>query len=199
MRKLAYAFAPLLLAAGCVVGGTAVPLESVTPQPWVGPPRVYALIGERDELGLTSQQVNSLDSLGVELTEQNNRIVAQVRRLTGEDTRRGVSAETAEQVRPLLVQVRDNNQRAQERVRNVLTAEQQRRVCTLFDGTRTRQQEVDRRRREDARERSTRGMGGTRRRGMMGDTVAIAPTRAWSWCGPQPAARDSARTPAPRP
>ncbi|MDP9349866.1 MAG: hypothetical protein M3P24_12120, partial [Gemmatimonadota bacterium] len=131
MKRLAAVLGILWMAA-CGASTPRQPPQPLMPTPWVGTPRVYSLIGERAALGLTSQQVTVLDSLGTAHQQQNAPLLARVRELRGEESGRPrTDPETNAQVRPLLVQIRDNNQAAYDRVRAILTDEQERRVCDL--------------------------------------------------------------------
>lgn len=175
-KKLAAAFGILVLAA-CAPGAPAPEPEPLVPQPWVEPPRVYSLIGERAELELTAEQVEALDSVGVALAEENRPLVQRAREL---QAGRRISQERAAILRPLLEEIRDKNLAAQNRVQEILTQEQEREVCQIFGLDRARLSPEQRRRLE--REEEIR----RRRAEMEGDTTAVAAGRAriWRWCAP---------------
>ena len=187
MKRLAGTLGILWLI-GCTAGPPRQPPQPLMPTPWVGTPRVYALIGQRATLQLTSQQVVALDSLGTAHQEQNAPLLARVRELRGESTGRPrTDPETNAQVRPLLVQIRDNNQAAYDRVRAILNDEQERKVCEV---TAEDRREEERRREREVRDRRFRRPGG-----MRADTLPapMAPG-GWPWCGARPAAGDTTRT-----
>jgi hypothetical protein len=187
MKRLAGALGVLWLAA-CSAGGPRQAPEPLLPTPWVAPPRVYSLIGERERLGLNSAQVTALDSLGVAHQETNTPLIDRVRELRGENTGRPrTDPQTNSLVRPLLEQIRDNNQRALGRVQTILTDEQERKVCDL--NARERREE-ERQREREGRDRRFRGRGS----GMRADTVQMAAAGGWPWCRALPAARDTTRT-----
>lgn len=170
--------------AGCAAGPAQPPVPLV-PENWVGPPRVYSLFGERERLGLTSEQVAVLDSVGQALQEENAPIAARVNELRGDASGRiRTDPQTTAQVRPLLEQLRDNNRRAHERVQAVLTDEQERKVCETFG----------RSRRERGREGGGMDPGRRRPGGMRPDsTMMSGRATGWLWCAPKPAAGDTAR------
>ena len=184
MKRLVRVLGVALLA-GCAAGPGQPPAPLI-PQDWVGPPRVYSLFGERETLGLTSEQVTALDSVGQALQAENAPIAARVREIRGDDTGRPrTDPQTYERVRPLLEQLRDNNRRAHERVQAVLTEEQERKVCESFGRSRG----------ERGRERERREMEGRRRPGGMRPDSTMMGARAtgWLWCGPRPAPGDTTR------
>src|SRR5687768_14887470 len=97
--------------AGCASGSGGQPeVADDGPAP-VPAPSVYALIGDRERLELSSAQVVALDSLGEWLSETNSPIEDQLQELGVATTglgrqRRGSVPEEAE---PLLANVRANN------------------------------------------------------------------------------------------
>lgn len=189
-KKLAAAFGVLVLVA-CATGAPAPEPEPLVPQPWVEPPRVYSLIGERAELELTAEQVEALDSLGVALAEENRPLVQRAREL---QAGRRISQERAAILRPLLEEIRDNNLAAQNRVQEILTEEQEREVCAIFGLDRARLSPEQRRRLERAEEMRR------RQAEMQGDTIPVAAGRAgiWRWCAPAAADTTAADTTARR-
>ncbi|HEU0012203.1 MAG TPA: hypothetical protein VFQ45_00895, partial [Longimicrobium sp.] len=98
------------------------------------PPPVYALLGARDELGLTSRQVLALDAIAERLERDNEPLY---RKLSQPPVPAPVVAELttalAKPVRAARVrrQLAQNNRRAYDEVRAVLTPEQHARVCGL--------------------------------------------------------------------
>ncbi|HEX2092200.1 MAG TPA: hypothetical protein VHG28_07340 [Longimicrobiaceae bacterium] len=167
-------------------------------QPWISAPPVFALIGEREEYQLTSEQITSLDSIGVALQTQNSPLQNQLMEMQPSGgIRRRQSQEDIERIRPLVDQIRENNRRAQEAVRAVLTEQQQRRVCERFGQNRgstdpSRRRAMEEQARRNQRVRPGFGMDTTAMRMGMGRA------RVWTWCGqPTPAANaarpDSAR------
>lgn len=165
--------AGLVLAAGC--GGSGAPPRD-GPAPVITPgmtngggPNVIALIGAREQVGLTGQQVVALDSIGRLWSDRQDSIRAEMR---GESQREGVAAQ-------LLVRMAENNARANEAVEAVLTDEQRRAVCGIrvLDPDRrivgSRAAPVDRRNTRDPRLRAGRSAV---------DTIPGV-RRGWPWCG----------------
>src|SRR5688500_15045153 len=96
-------------------------------------PSVYALMGDREELQLTSTQIAALDSIGEWVTRANSPLEEQLREL-------GVSpfafagrgrGRLPEEAQPLLDQLRSNNEQASAGVGEQLTAEQKAAVCEI--------------------------------------------------------------------
>jgi hypothetical protein len=177
-------------------------------------PSVYALIGARERLKLTSPQVTALDSIAEAVREQNRPLTDSLRRfsrsgnggpirLPGNDAQR-------RDFTTILRAMGENNRRAIAAIQAQLTAEQRTGVCTVLQEERgQRFGGTDRRG----------GFGGGGRGGggrygggrgmppeMMDDSLG---TRTgfggWPWCGGmrRPGGprmdRDSARAGAPRP
>jgi hypothetical protein len=127
------AVAVLALAAACGGQGGA-PADAPAPQAGApalpegvitggGGPNVFALLGARQQLALTSAQVTSLDSIGRLWSVRNDSLQRQLR-VPRERTEIPV-------VRPVLEQMAVNNDAANRLVENVLNAEQRRIACTL--------------------------------------------------------------------
>ena len=183
MKRLLPAFGILALAA-CY--SSAPPPQPAAPQqPWVPTPPVYALIGERQELNLTSVQVTALDSIGVALAASNSPALTQIQALQPSGGFRRTSAADVEKARPLIDSIRENNRRAQEAVRTLLTEQQRTDVCKMYAPDRAEQ-----RRRENA-QRQAREMPRGR---FESDTVMAASifSGPWSFCNrPRGTAADS--------
>ncbi len=144
MKRLLTALGILALAA--CSSSAPPPAATTTPQqPWVPTPPVYALIGERQELNLTSAQVTTLDSIGVALAASNQPALTQIQEMQPSGGFRRTSAADVERARPLIDSIRENNRRAQEGVRALLTEQQRADVCKMYAPDRAEQ-----RRRESA-------------------------------------------------
>ena len=176
--------------------------EAVVQEPafgWMEPPRVYALIGDRERLQLTSAQITALDSIGEWVTEANREPNQQMRSRLARAPRRGGRPTPVAQAgaQPLMEQMARNNEQAMKGVEALLTDEQKRLAC-----------EIARERREDVmgvgeggQAPDTRVPGVVRRPGtgmqrVRGDSLTLL-RRGWRWCrpqaGPPPAVRaDSA-------
>ncbi|HET7229772.1 MAG TPA: Spy/CpxP family protein refolding chaperone [Longimicrobium sp.] len=178
-------------------------------------PSVYALIGARERLKLTSAQVTALDSIAEAAREMNRPIADSLRSLTNSGNGGPIRQprgefQTARSV-PLLQRIGQNNRRAMEAIQAQLTPEQRTAVCTL-----AREQRDDRY--GDRRRRGGIGGGGGGRGdggrggmrggmpGMYGDSIRGPGGRfgggagGWPWCtGPARVPVDSARVTAPQP
>ena len=170
-------------------------------------PSVFALIGARERLNLTSQQVSALDSIAEMARTQNRPLTDTLRSLTnsgsGGPIRQPRGEFQARRFIPILHRMGDNNRRALEGVQAVLTPEQRAAVCTLA----AEQREERGGRRRDV----LGGLGGSgrgRRGGMRGedfpvygDSMAGRGRRGaggWPWCAPaRPMRVDTARHAAP--
>ncbi|HEX8696456.1 MAG TPA: hypothetical protein VF746_28820 [Longimicrobium sp.] len=139
MKRIYPALALLVLAA---CAGRRDPAPAGEERPAVlsagtAPPPVYALLGYRDRLALSSAQVNALDSIGAWLDTANRPLLAQLGELRdGDRSRRrpggAGSARPGDRAWPILLRLAENNGAAATRVRAVLSAEQRERVCELF-------------------------------------------------------------------
>ncbi len=162
-----------LLLAGCA-GQAAIPHAgpmAVVPAPIEGPP-VYSLLGEREELALSSAQVTQLDSIAEGVRAANRNVVLAAR--AGDGELRVESWEVQQLVARnagLAARIRANNRAAAEAVRSVLGEEQQRRVCRMVE--------------ENRRERGEPLGGFSASASFRPGTVEVAPEDrvAWTWCG----------------
>lgn len=150
------------------------------------PPPVYALIGYRDRLELSSQQVTALDSIATSVRTVNGPLIdtLQAKAITTNRTPGILQINPAE--RPILQQIRDNTRRALDQVAEVLTTEQETEVCELYEPDRP--EPPARPRREDPEDAFRRGTA------MRNDsTVTFRGFSVWPWCQRTGAAADSAR------
>jgi hypothetical protein len=152
MRK--FAIVTLLGVAACGSGNTVYSTGSVSPLA-LQPPPIYSLFGYRESLGLTSEQVESLDSIARAVKERNDPVVDSLRAIA--DSRSGRSRGIIlinDVTRPMLERVGANNREAAEEVQEILTETQEREVCELVDERvreRERNDRSDRQRQEVAR------------------------------------------------
>jgi len=178
-------------------------------------PSVYALIGARERLKLTSSQVTALDSIAEAARERNRPLTDSLRSLSNSGNGGPIRQprgefQTARYV-PLLTRIGENNRHAVEAIQALLTPEQRTQVCTLL-----REQRDDRYSGRGRRGGYGGGEGGGRggrggRGGMgmppvYGDSARGPGGRfgggagGWPWCaGPARVMVDSARVTAPRP
>ena len=172
MKRLLPALGILALAA--CYSSAAPPAAAGPQQPWVPTPPVYALIGERQELNLTSAQVTTLDSIGVALAAQNSPALRQIQEMQPTGSFRRTSAADVERARPLIDSIRENNRRAQDAVRVLLTEQQRTDVCRIYAPDRAE------RRRRQAAQRDARQQPRGR---FEADTVVAALfSGPWSFC-----------------
>jgi hypothetical protein len=138
MKKTIYRPALLLaaiapFAAACATGG-GLPNDAtavVTPLT-LEPPPIYALLGYRRELELTSEQVAALDAVAQEVQDENRPLVRELHERTRERSRQpGLMIVTAEG-EPVLDEIRANQRRAGEAVAGILDEDQRSTVCELF-------------------------------------------------------------------
>jgi hypothetical protein len=104
------------------------------------PPPVYSLLGFRDRLGLTSEQVVALDSIAMAVREANTPLIGEIERRAIVNTRTPGVLQVNPAERNLVDEVRENNRAAIEGVSEVLTSEQQTMVCDLNQRERERGQ-----------------------------------------------------------
>lgn len=146
------------------VGPTAGSITVVTPRVGGSAPNVTSLIGARERLGLTSPQINALDSIRVAWAEVDMRMRAQMR-------------EGGDGTGPAVMRMAENNAAAHSAIEQVLTPEQRRTLCSM-PGSRPVPQAAagppPGRRGDMARRRA---------RGMRGDSVpAMQVGGGWPFC-----------------
>lgn len=137
-------------------------------------PPIYALLGFRDRLQLTSAQITAIDSIGQQVSRANGPLVSELREAMNERAARRSRRDLDDEERANFRTVRDNNQRAIQGIQGVLTDEQERIVCELWQ--------------DDPREAAARR---ARVRGRDGRMIAPLLSRPpWPWCAPPAAARE---------
>jgi hypothetical protein len=141
-------------------------------------PTVYAVLGHREQLGLSSAQVAAIDSIGDWLQRGNAPLLDSLH-LRG-DGRSGLPGDSTDAV---MRRIRANQRAAVDGLAAALTAEQRARVCVLFA-----EQRGDRGRRE----RGSRPSLARRSRVSARDTLPGGPRARWGWCAPPSVARRSA-------
>jgi hypothetical protein len=176
MRKRAFAL--LFVLAGCGPVQDPAHAPRAVPPTALEPPPVYSLLGFRQEIGLSSQQVSALDSVAEAVRRENAPIVQQLReRNPARAEQRGfIVIDSAAQ--PLLEQLRENNRSAVAAVGEILNPQQRTAACRIFDQSRRDRMSRQSRQAQEAREREAR----TRARV---DRIEID-TRGgpWTWCTP---------------
>jgi hypothetical protein len=100
-------------------------------------PPLYALLGEREALDLTSSQIAALDSIGTWLSSANGPLIDELFErgiLRGDDPvlRDTDPPRIDRDGRPLLVEIGANNDAAEAAIQGILTDEQQTEVCRVF-------------------------------------------------------------------
>src|SRR5690606_20872230 len=160
---------PTLVACGSTGAPAGPPPSLVTPT-MLQPPPIYALIGHRDRLELSSQQIEGLDSIAVGLRASNDSLVDELQeRAVPSRNQMGIVVD--EEGRPILEQIRDNNRGAAEAVGRMLTQAQQTEACDLF-----RIEQNSRSRNSRPRVRGTDPAAA--------DSIWRAlESRTWPWCG----------------
>ena len=170
MRKsVAILVLPLFAACGSAGGPAGAPPALVTPT-MLQPPPIYALIGHRDRLDLSSEQIEDLDSIAVGLRAQNDSLV---------DALQGRAIPSRNQMgfliddegRPILEQIRVNNRDASTAVGRLLSAEQQTETCDLFQPA------------GSARARNARPRVRGADPGAADSIWRALEARVWPWCG----------------
>lgn len=145
------------------------PPSLVTPS-MLQPPPIYALLGHRDRLELTSEQIVRLDSIAVQLKEENDDLIDELEERS-DLARNQAALIVGDEGRPILEEIRDNNRGAAEAVGRVLTSTQQTETCDLFNLNND-----DRRRRQRPRIRGADPEAA--------DSIwRSLQSRTWPWCG----------------
>jgi hypothetical protein len=157
------------------------PRSLITPT-MLQPPPIYALLGHRERLELTSAQINGLDSIAVQLKEENDELIDELAERS--DLARDQTALiVSEEGQPILEEIRDNNREASEAVGRLLTSTQQTTTCDIFElGDDDRRRGRDRPRIRGADPEAA-------------DSIwRMLQSRTWPWCGADsPAEADTAR------
>lgn len=159
------ALAPL--AAACATGG-GLPNDAtsvVTPLT-LEPPPIYALLGYRRELELTSEQVAALDAIAQEVQDDNRPLVRELQEATRERSRQPGLMIVTSDGEPILEEIRANQRKAGEAVAEVLDETQRAAVCELFDRTRNG---------------ARRSSGAARTANVTRDPRVMQPA-GWYWC-----------------
>ena len=127
----------LLLLAAC--GGRRGPadLEGLVTPLTVEPPPIYAIIGARTDLALTSEQVAALDSIAMTVQVTNRPLIEELQAISPR-ARRGGAWRVTDEGEPILEEIRANGREAGEGVHTLLTEDQRSKVCVLFERTTSR-------------------------------------------------------------
>jgi hypothetical protein len=178
MRTASFALLALSAASfSACAGGGSQEAPAPEPDPFVTrvmlePPPIYAIIGYRRELDLTSEQVSALDSVAQSVQERNRPLVQQLMAASRERPRQPGTLEVSVAGESVLEQIRGNQREASESVESLLTDDQKASVCRLFDPA-ERRGTAERRPQERGRGRDSR-------------RAARARPAVWHWCGETP-------------
>jgi hypothetical protein len=170
--KRSLTFLLLGLSACSSASAPAGPPPSLVTPLMLQPPPIYALLGHRETIELSSEQIVSLDSIAVGLRNDNDDLIDELEERSSL-TRNQTALIVDEEGKPILEQIRDNNRGAAEAVGRVLTTTQQEETCEIF--------------RRDREERS-RGTRQRRPRVRGADQAAadsiwqVLQTSSWPWC-----------------
>jgi hypothetical protein len=175
----------LLAVSACSSAATpAGPPPSLVTPLMLQPPPIYALLGYRERLELTTEQIVGLDSIAMGLKDENDDLIHELEEKSSL-TRSQTALIVGDEGKPVLEQIRENNRGAAEAVGRLLTSEQQETTCDLF--------------RLERNESGRRGRQQRERRGVdqaAADSIWRAlESRTWPWCGAAPASGDTPGTP----
>jgi hypothetical protein len=164
---------PLILVLVVAACGSAPPAAAPLPDgapvaERVQPPPVHALLGFREELNLTSEQIAALDSIGQAVFAAGDTIRAEMLERHAQQRGRRDTRTTPAFIESLAA-LSEHSRQAQEAVQELLTDEQEARVCQLFEGDHRRAAPAPRARQN----RNGRAV-----------PVPRASARVWSWCTP---------------
>jgi hypothetical protein len=153
------------------------------------PPPVYALIGYRDRLELSSQQVTTLDSLATAAREANGILVDSLEEKAITNSRQPGVLQVNPSERPILERIRTNNRAVMDQVAALLTPEQESSVCELYEED---LREANRRR-PNQRASSDPWNNRARDQARQDSSLIVRGFSVWPWCQTSQAARDSVR------
>jgi hypothetical protein len=138
------------------------------------PPPIYSILGFRDKIQLTSEQITSLDSIATQVHDQNVPLIRELREKAS-PTRNQIGMVIPDELRPALDSVRANNRAAATAVGKVLTPPQQQSACQIFE-EQAQERENDRNRGNGPRPR-------TSRLGSEADSILASARRSvWPFC-----------------
>lgn len=120
--------ASAVLLPACAASGVAPATPQQIEREKLLPPPIRSLLGEREALGLTSRQVEVLDSVAHWLGQTNDAFYEEM----GGRTQQIWSEEPRRMPGSAVYAVRNNNDYAVVRVQETLTAEQREMVCEVF-------------------------------------------------------------------
>ena len=167
-------------------------------------PSVFALIGARERLKLTSLQVTSLDSIADAVRLANRPFTDSLRSLTNSGSGGPLRMPRGEFQTPRAVrhlrQIGENNRAGLAAIQALLTAEQRAEVCKLAAEERAERFGGMQRRGGmggggGGRDGGRGGYGQRRMPGMMPDSAGgrMGGAGGWPWCGPSRAPRSAPR------
>jgi hypothetical protein len=166
----------LFVIAGCGMGPQSENAPRAFPPTALEPPPVYALLGYREDIGLSSEQVTALDSVAEAVRRENAPLVREIReRNPARAEQRGIIVVDSVS-QPALDSLRENNREAVEAVGEILTAEQRTTACRLFG-----QSQRDRMARRGTAQQNARMR---QNRAVQPDSAWTGGTGGWSWCAP---------------
>ncbi len=170
--------AVLLVLTGCYAAPDPANAPRALPPTAVEPPPVYALLGYRQEIGLTSEQVTALDSIAEAVRRENAPLVQQLRQQNpARAQQRGfILVDSAAQ--PALNQLRENNRRASAAVGEVLSPEQRTTACRVL--TQSQRDRMARRGAQQQQQTRQRVGGNV----VQADTAWTRGGAGWAWCAP---------------
>lgn len=174
----------VLMLAAC---GAPPPVPPTAAEPAVAPlqpPPVFALIGQRETLELTSEQISALDSIGRWNSSANETVTRDPR---VRDMRPGDPA-----VDSVTRVIRQNNLQAARGVETLLSDEQRRQVCEMFQPEGRRDGRAAPRGAQGRPRTGAQGRAG--RPGMMEDRQLSV----WPWCSDPAATTPPGEDPPPR-
>ncbi|MDR0786260.1 MAG: hypothetical protein LBG44_00090 [Gemmatimonadota bacterium] len=119
-----------VVACGSAGGFPANSVAVATPLSLEGP-SIYSLLGFRNDLKLTSEQVVSLDSIAIAIREENRDLIAELREVDGKGNSIGQPIVVTEEGRPILEAIRENHRGAVAAVRELLDETQRNQVCDI--------------------------------------------------------------------
>jgi hypothetical protein len=137
----------------------------------LGPPPIYSLLGFRQDLNLSSEQIEALDSIAQAVELENDSAIAALREIAAAQSRRNQGLiPVNEMTIPLLEEVQGNNRAAARAVGGLLDEEQEAEVCELF--------EPDADDERDGRTRRARASPAS----LPADSATWRPLTGWPWC-----------------
>ena len=182
MKRSGVLLGAMLLVA-CASGPAGPPPRMVTPL-MLEPPPIYALLGFREKLALSTPQITALDSIATWVRSVNSPLVDTLQAYSVPN-RYSIALQVDSAHQAVLDSVQAHNHQAAAAVGAVLDSTQEQTACHIFQQEREQRAEAWRSGERGERGEPGQARPGTRRptrRTAAADSIAPLGFRVWPWC-----------------